>query len=182
MAARAAANFANLDVETGQPDVYETPDAPPADPADDEPVPEAPLDGDISTEALPAAAAARFRAAAGDAGGPSALARYQRSLFRALQLESLGGDLEALAAAPLRETPEQRLRRLVYETQELKAQLADAAADPPPQSVALMRLASDLHDDLARLADPPAGVPVGAGTSKPAPRPARTPLPADAAL
>ncbi|KAJ2796459.1 hypothetical protein H4R21_004706, partial [Coemansia helicoidea] len=189
MAARAAAaKFAGLDVETGQPDVYETPDAPGDGPADDECAPEAPLDSAISAEALPAAAAAaRFRAAAGDAGHPSALARYQRSLFRALQLESLGGDLEAAAAPRLSETPEQRLRRLVYETQELKAQLAaaDAATEPPAQSVALMRLASDLHDDLARLASPPAAAPApatAAAADRTTARPARTSPPADAAL
>ncbi|KAJ2767618.1 hypothetical protein IWQ57_003880 [Coemansia nantahalensis] len=188
MAARAAAaKFAGLDVETGQPDVYETPDAPGDGPADDECAPEAPLDSAISAEALPAAAAAaRFRAAAGDAGHPSALARYQRSLFRALQLESLGGDLEAAAAPRLSETPEQRLRRLVYETQELKAQLAaDAATEPPAQSVALMRLASDLHDDLARLASPPAAAPAPAAATaadRTTARPARTSPPADAAL
>ncbi|KAJ1729988.1 hypothetical protein LPJ61_003255 [Coemansia biformis] len=195
MSVHAAAKYANLDIDTGQPDVYETPDVPAEDLADSGPAPDAPLSDDISTEPLPAAAAAaRFRAVAGDTSGPSALARYQRSLFRALQLESLGGDLEAVAAgstpaAHLSETPEQRLRRLVYEVQELKAQLAGAASSAavPRQSVALMRLASDLHDDLAQLAGPPPQaltlLPLGeAPPADLAPRPARAPPPAEAAL
>ncbi|KAJ2832205.1 hypothetical protein GGI24_001317 [Coemansia furcata] len=137
-----------LDIDTSQPDVYETPDVEPSHGAyDDEP--EIPLSSDISTDALsPAAAAARFRATTGES--QSALTRYQRSLFRALQLESLSGPLEVTTGSALSETPAQRLRRLVYETQELREQLSADDA-PTQQSVALMRLAAGLTDDLAHL-------------------------------
>ncbi|KAJ2743609.1 hypothetical protein GGI20_003615 [Coemansia sp. BCRC 34301] len=145
-----------LDIDTSQPDVYETPDVEVANVggAQDE-QPEIPLSEDISVDPLEVGkAAARFRASAGDS--QSALLRYQRSLFRALQLESLtgGGSLEASTGSQLHETAEQRLRRLVYETQELREQLAsdkakDAREDQP--SVALMKLASGLTDELAQL-------------------------------
>ncbi|KAJ2462307.1 hypothetical protein GGI03_004554, partial [Coemansia sp. RSA 2337] len=99
-----------LDIDTSQPDVYETPDVPTLRQPDEQA--EIPLSEDISIDSLSVdKAAARFRASAGDTG-QSALSRYQRSLFRALQLESLSGPLEVSTGSVLSETPEQRLRRL----------------------------------------------------------------------
>ncbi|KAJ2583176.1 hypothetical protein GGH95_001142 [Coemansia sp. RSA 1836] len=153
-----------LDIDTSQPDVYETPDIDSAAigrPQDEHP--EIPLSEDISTDSLRVdKAAARFRAAAGGGGGgrsdsQSALSRYQRSLFRTLQLESLSGsslEVSTGMASQLHETTEQRLRRLVYETQELRELLAseknNAAKEAQP-SVALMKLANGLTDELAQL-------------------------------
>ncbi|KAJ2101332.1 hypothetical protein GGI09_001806 [Coemansia sp. S100] len=136
-----------LDIDTSQPDVYETPDVPTLRQPDEQA--EIPLSEDISIDSLSVdKAAARFRASAGDTG-QSALSRYQRSLFRALQLESLSGPLEVSTGSVLSETPEQRLRRLVYETQELREQLVSKPKDQ--QTVALMRLANGLTDELAQL-------------------------------
>ncbi|KAJ2689726.1 hypothetical protein IWW39_001318, partial [Coemansia spiralis] len=102
-----------LDIDTSQPDVYETPDVevPSVGRMQDD-QPEIPLSEDISTDSLCVnKAAARFRASAGDTDSKSALSRYQRSLFRALQLESLSGPLEvSTGSSHLSETPEQRLR------------------------------------------------------------------------
>ncbi|KAJ2056469.1 hypothetical protein GGI17_006172 [Coemansia sp. S146] len=136
-----------LDIDTSQPDVYETPDVPVIRQQDEQA--EIPFSEDISIDSLSVdKAAARFRASAGDTG-QSALSRYQRSLFRALQLESLSGSLEVSTGSPLNETPEQRLRRLVYETQELREQLVSKPRDQ--QTVALMKLANGLTDELAQL-------------------------------
>ncbi|KAJ2817835.1 hypothetical protein IWW50_006028, partial [Coemansia erecta] len=116
-----------------------------------------PLSEDISTAAVPAdKAAARFRAASGDGDPKSLMARYQQSLFRTLQLESLSGDLAVLStSSQLAETTEQRLRRLVYETQELREQMAQESSKRAdagkPQSVSLMRLMGGLHDELSQL-------------------------------
>ncbi|KAJ1961383.1 hypothetical protein GGI12_003278 [Dipsacomyces acuminosporus] len=156
MSTTAASKYANLpDIDTEQPDIYETPDVAQADDAEAEEH-EAPLSEDISVDKLAVGqAAARFRTAAGDVDGKSALARYQRSLFRTLQLESLSGDLEVAAAggsgAQLKETPEQRLRRLVYETRELKEQLEKGSEKDGTQGVALMRLVNGLQDELSQL-------------------------------
>ncbi|KAJ2157959.1 hypothetical protein GGF46_004125 [Coemansia sp. RSA 552] len=160
MSASVASKYANLpDIDTAQPDVYETPDVAVADgPDGHDDEGEIPLSEDISTQAVAAGqAASRFRAAVGDVDASSAMARYQRSLFRTLQLESLAGDKEVLSGSGqdsrLKETPEQRLRRLVYETQELKEQMAaGSAAEPTRQSVPLMRLVNGLNDELAHLA------------------------------
>ncbi|KAJ2342702.1 hypothetical protein GGH91_003439 [Coemansia sp. RSA 2671] len=143
-----------LDIDTSQPDVYETPDVevPSVGRMQDD-QPEIPLSEDISTDSLCVnKAAARFRASAGDTDGKSALSRYQRSLFRALQLESLSGPLEvSTGSSHLSETPEQRLRRLVYETQELREQLSSDSGGNDQQGVALMKLANGLTDELAQL-------------------------------
>ncbi|KAJ2908488.1 hypothetical protein GGI21_002836 [Coemansia aciculifera] len=151
--------YANLlDIDTSHPDVYETPDVEIAAVGryhDEQP--EIPLSEDISVDPLSVAkAAARFRASTGVRDSQSALSRYQRSLFRTLQLESLSGPLEVSSGtgSQLHETSEQRLRRLVYETQELREQLANdktnaAKADQP--TVALMKLANGLTDELAQL-------------------------------
>ncbi|KAJ2308673.1 hypothetical protein IWW55_000302 [Coemansia sp. RSA 2706] len=155
MSASVASKYANLpDIDVEQPDVYETPDVAADESYDLEA--EVPQSEDISTDNVPTGrAAARFRESAGDVDPKSALARYQRSLFRTLQLESLSGDIEVVSGAggaSLNETAEQRLRRLVYETQELKEQLAaDTQNQQTKQSVSLMKLASGLHDDLAQL-------------------------------
>ncbi|KAJ2864870.1 hypothetical protein GGH94_002631 [Coemansia aciculifera] len=136
-----------LDIDTSQPDVYETPDVPVIRHQDEQA--EIPLSEDISIDSLSVdKASARFRASARDTG-QSALSRYQRSLFRALQLESLSDSLEVSTGSPLNETPEQRLRRLVYETQELREQLVSKPKDQ--QTVALMKLANGLTDELAQL-------------------------------
>ncbi|KAJ2791469.1 hypothetical protein GGI18_001110 [Coemansia linderi] len=143
-----------LDIDTSQPDVYETPDVevPSVGRMQDD-QPEIPLSEDISTDSLCVnKAAARFRASAGDTDSKSALSRYQRSLFRALQLESLSGPLEvSTGSSHLSETPEQRLRRLVYETQELREQLSSDSGGNDQQGVALMKLANGLTDELAQL-------------------------------
>ncbi|KAJ2455143.1 hypothetical protein EV183_001072 [Coemansia sp. RSA 2336] len=152
-----ASKYANLpDIDTEQPDVYETPDVPEEESFDDEA--EVPLSEDISTDTVPTGeAAARFRASSGDADPKSALARYQRSLLRTLQLESLSGDKEVYSGSgtssvQLSETPEQRLRRLVYEAQELREQLeTSASGKETKQSVSLMKLVGGLHDELAQL-------------------------------
>ncbi|KAJ2483878.1 hypothetical protein IWW56_000024 [Coemansia sp. RSA 2131] len=152
MSASVVSKYANLpDIDTEQPDVYETPDAVVEEVGieDDE----VPLSEDISTDTVPTdTAAARFRASAGDVDGKSLMTRYQRSLLRTLQLESLPGDIEAVASAQLVETAEQRLRRLVYETQELRAQVArENATEGKQPRVALMHLVNGLHDELAQL-------------------------------
>ncbi|KAJ1864651.1 hypothetical protein LPJ78_003221 [Coemansia sp. RSA 989] len=152
-----ASKYANLpDIDTEQPDVYETPDVPEEESFDDEA--EVPLSEDISTDTVPTGeAAARFRVSSGDIDPKSALARYQRSLLRTLQLESLSGDKEVYSGSgtssvQLSETPEQRLRRLVYEAQELRGQLeTSAGGKETKQSVSLMKLVSGLHDELAQL-------------------------------
>ncbi|KAJ2880032.1 hypothetical protein IWW38_006018, partial [Coemansia aciculifera] len=89
--------YANLlDIDTSQPDVYETPDVEIANGGryhDEQP--EIPLSEDMSVDPLRVAkAAARFRTSTGARDSQSALSRYQRSLFRTLQLESLSGPLE----------------------------------------------------------------------------------------
>ncbi|KAI8322229.1 hypothetical protein GQ54DRAFT_297474 [Martensiomyces pterosporus] len=156
MSTTASSKYANLpDIDTEQPDVYETPDVPQTDEVGNE-EPEMPLSEDISVDKLTVdKAAARFRVAAGDVDGKSAMARYQRSLFRTLQLESLSGDLEVASGAggaQLKETPEQRLRRLVYETQELKNQLAEESRpNDEKQGVALMKLVNGLQGELSQL-------------------------------
>ncbi|KAI9475265.1 Dynamitin-domain-containing protein [Coemansia mojavensis] len=157
MDASVASKYANLpDIDTEQPDVYETPDVPEEESFDDEA--EVPLSEDISTDTVPTGeAAARFRVSSGDIDPKSALARYQRSLLRTLQLESLSGDKEVYSGSgtssvQLSETPEQRLRRLVYEAQELRGQLeTSAGGKETKQSVSLMKLVSGLHDELAQL-------------------------------
>ncbi|KAJ2255284.1 hypothetical protein GGH98_002052 [Coemansia sp. RSA 454] len=151
MSASVVSKYANLpDIDTEQPDVYETPDAVEDTVYSDD---EVPLSEDISTRSVPAdTAAARFRASAGDVDGKSLMTRYQRSLLRTLQLESLPGDIEAVASTQLVETAEQRLRRLVYETQELRAQVErENAAEGKQPRVALMHLVNGLHDELAQL-------------------------------
>ncbi|KAJ2849196.1 hypothetical protein IWW36_002795 [Coemansia brasiliensis] len=157
MDASVASKYANLpDIDTEQPDVYETPDVPEDESYDDEA--EVPLSEDISTDTVPTGeAAARFRVSSGDIDPKSALARYQRSLLRTLQLESLSGDKEVFSGSgsnnvQLDETPEQRLRRLVYEAQELREQLeTNGSAKNTKQTVPLMKLVSGLHDELAQL-------------------------------
>ncbi|KAJ2081833.1 hypothetical protein H4R24_002040 [Coemansia sp. RSA 988] len=148
MSANAGTKYANLpDIDTEQPDVFETPDVAEEAPSETEAEEEV-YSADISTEAMGiSAAAARFRASAGDVDGETALARYQRSLFRTLQLESLAD--RAATGPRLQETAAQRLQRLTHETQELRDQLA--AADGTQHSVALMELASNLRDELTRL-------------------------------
>ncbi|KAJ1665631.1 hypothetical protein IW140_003097 [Coemansia sp. RSA 1813] len=165
MSASVASKYSNLpDIDVDQPDVYETPDVPADDYYDE--TAEQPLSEDISVSSIAATRAAeRFRSSSGDVDGKSALARYQRSLFRTLQLESLsqggGGDLEVLSTGAMqpmavKETPEQRLRRLVYETQELEQQLraaSDGNGSGKQTAVALMKLAAGLNNDLAQLSD-----------------------------
>ncbi|KAJ2763103.1 hypothetical protein H4S06_000283 [Coemansia sp. BCRC 34490] len=176
-----SSKYANLpDIDVDQPDVYETPDVPDTeDQYGNEAVAEQPLSEDISVASITAnKAAERFRVSSGDIDGKkSALVRYQRSLFRTLQLESLftsasggsnsdnssievrsGGAAGGLSHPMLvNETPEQRLRRLVYETQELEQQLAANATDSSvassKQNVALMELVAGLNADLAQLSD-----------------------------
>ncbi|KAJ1720118.1 hypothetical protein LPJ53_005216 [Coemansia erecta] len=172
MSASVASKYSNLpDIDLTQPDVYETPDV--EDQMDLDDSPDQPLSDDIETASLPAhQAAERFRLASGDSSSTSALARYQKSLFRSLQLESLSGPLEVSSAttaaagagagasanaATLSETKEQRLRRLVYETQELKEQMAVEQADEKNKnkregSVRLMELAGSLNAELEKLA------------------------------
>ncbi|KAJ2612165.1 hypothetical protein H4S08_002823 [Coemansia sp. RSA 1365] len=148
MSASVGKKYANLpDIDTEQPDVYETPDVADETPSETEAEEEV-QSAEISTEAMGAnVAAARFRASAGDVDSETALARYQRSLFRTLQLESLADG--ATTGPRLQETAAQRLQRLTHETQELRDQLA--AAEGTQNSVALMELATNLHDELARL-------------------------------
>ncbi|KAJ2524530.1 hypothetical protein GGI11_000753 [Coemansia sp. RSA 2049] len=176
-----SSKYANLpDIDVGQPDVYETPDVPDTeDQYGNEAFAEQPLSEDISVASITAnKAAERFRVSSGDIDGKkSALVRYQRSLFRTLQLESLfisasGGSNNDNSSIEVRsggaaggsshpvlvnETPEQRLRRLVYETQELEQQLAANATDSSvassKQNVALMELVAGLNADLAQLSD-----------------------------
>ncbi|KAJ1816317.1 hypothetical protein LPJ75_002068 [Coemansia sp. RSA 2598] len=153
MSAGVASKYSNLpDIDLEQPDVYETPDVAASMDLDAEP--EQPISSDISTESVKADEAAhRFRVSSGDIGGKTALARYQKSLFRTLQLESLGGGLEVSTGRELSETKEQRLRRLVYETQELKEQLGKEGAGKGEQaeSVRLMELVGGLNEELERL-------------------------------
>ncbi|KAI7821485.1 Dynamitin-domain-containing protein [Kickxella alabastrina] len=141
MSARVASKYSNLpDIDLDQPDVYETTDEPQEMDLDiDQP---ATISEDISTESVSATQAAeRFRQASGDEPPKTALARYQKSLFRTLQLDSL---------------PEQRLRRLVYETQELKEQIEEekggaGGGGVREGSVELMKLACGLNEELAFL-------------------------------
>ncbi|KAJ1881062.1 hypothetical protein H4R99_000545 [Coemansia sp. RSA 1722] len=153
MSTSVASKYSNLpDIDLEQPDVYETPDVVDSMELDEEP--EHPLSEDISTESVTADQAAhRFRLSSGDVQGKTALARYQKSLFRTLQLESLGGGLEVSTGTLLSETKEQRLRRLVYETQELKEQLAANGGDKKEQSenVKLMELVGGLNEELEKL-------------------------------
>ncbi|KAJ2554873.1 hypothetical protein EV175_002447 [Coemansia sp. RSA 1933] len=160
------AKYSNLpDIDVDQPDVYETPDVPVAEQPTNAEAPEQPLSEDISVDSIASGRAAeRFRTWAGDTDGTSGLARYQRSLFRTLQLDSLAresGSLEVVQSTPrggTAETPEQRLRRLVYETQELEQQLtANGATSDKNGTVALMKLASGLSADLAHLSDTSGG-------------------------
>ncbi|KAJ1887867.1 hypothetical protein LPJ66_008886 [Kickxella alabastrina] len=158
MSARVASKYSNLpDIDLDQPDVYETTDEPQEMDLDiDQP---ATISEDISTESVSATQAAeRFRQASGDEPPKTALARYQKSLFRTLQLDSLPGGLEV---GGLTESKEQRLRRLVYETQELKEQIEKeegGAGDGKGSvggnkqgSVELMKLACGLNEELAFL-------------------------------
>ncbi|KAJ1945968.1 hypothetical protein FBU59_002156 [Linderina macrospora] len=152
MSASTASKYANLpDIDREQPDVYETPDVPQDEMNVDEP--EVPLSEDISISTVSVDnAAARFRHASGDVDKSSALKKYQSSLLRILQLESLSGDLEVSTRAALDETPEQRLRRLVFETQELRAQLEkNGEAKQEKRTVALMQLANGLQEELGQL-------------------------------
>ncbi|KAJ1958467.1 hypothetical protein EC988_000289 [Linderina pennispora] len=152
MSASTASKYANLpDIDREQPDVYETPDVPQDEMNLDEP--EVPVSEDISTSGVSVNnAAARFRLAAGDVDSATALKKYQSSLLRTLQLESLSGDLEVSSQSALNETPEQRLRRLVFETQELRAQLEqDGNGKQEKKAVALMQLASGLQEELGQL-------------------------------
>ncbi|KAJ2483155.1 hypothetical protein EV174_003012, partial [Coemansia sp. RSA 2320] len=153
------AKYANLpDIDTEQSDVYETPDVVVDGGSQRYEQPEIPLSEDISVDPLRVdKAAARFRASAGGTDVKSALSRYQRSLFRTLQLESLSGgsslEVTTGTASHLSETREQRMRRLIYETQELRDQIAQDKAKNTEdrQSVALMKLATGLTDELAQL-------------------------------
>lgn len=150
--------YSNLpDIDTSQPDVYETPDLPVSQ--EDLTEPEVPYySQDIHTGNLPIQqAAARFRHTTGDdLNETTALARYQRSLFRSLQLESLTNgntDLEVVNGGGLKETPEQKLRRLCYETQELREQLSQNKhqGQGGGGGVALMQLAGELNNELEQL-------------------------------
>ncbi|KAI9504915.1 Dynamitin-domain-containing protein [Coemansia spiralis] len=164
MSASVASKYSNLpDIDIDQPDVYETADVPDDGLGNEEQADEIPFSEDIAVTSIKAAKAAeRFRVSAGDVDSKSALARYQKALFRTLQLESLSTDLEVVPAGAsqsmiLTETPEQRLRRLIYETQELQQQLAASGRSDSSnkkggeQNVALMKLATGLHDELALL-------------------------------
>ncbi|KAJ2374650.1 hypothetical protein IW150_002988 [Coemansia sp. RSA 2607] len=162
MSASVASKYANLpDIDLEQPDVYETPDV--EDQMDLDDGPEQPIDEDIETTAIPAhLAAERFRSATGDSSSTSALARYQKSLFRSLQLESLGAssssslEVTSAGSSSFSETKEQRLRRLVYETQELKEQIAaeNESGEKKDNNVRLMELANSLNGELEKLARP----------------------------
>ncbi|KAJ1643150.1 hypothetical protein LPJ64_005043 [Coemansia asiatica] len=151
MSAGVASKYSNLpDIDFEQPDVYETPDDPtPMDLDDDEP--EQPQSTDILTESITTdQAAQRFRVSSGDVQGKTALVRYQKSLFRTLQLESLKGGLEVSTGIGVSETKEQRLRRLVYETQELKEQLSVDKGEKG-EDVRLMELVGGLNEELEKL-------------------------------
>ncbi|KAJ2386037.1 hypothetical protein GGI23_006585, partial [Coemansia sp. RSA 2559] len=158
MSASVGSKYSNLpDIDMEQPDVYETPDVPTTGPGNEAEPAELPLSEDISVSSIPGSVAAeRFRAASGDIDGHSALVRYQRSLFRTLQLESLsqeGRGLEVLSGQPIKETTEQRLRRLVYEAQEVEQQLKTQQTGGKQKAVALMKLAAELNSDLSQLSD-----------------------------
>ncbi|ORX69057.1 hypothetical protein DL89DRAFT_323217 [Linderina pennispora] len=144
MSTSTASKYANLpDIDREQPDVYETPDVPQDEMNLDEP--EVPVSEDISTSAV---------SSSGDVDSATALKKYQSSLLRTLQLESLSGDLEVSSQSALSETPEQRLRRLVFETQELRAQLEqDGNGKQEKKAVALMQLASGLQEELGQLSE-----------------------------
>ncbi|KAJ2721115.1 hypothetical protein GGI07_004180 [Coemansia sp. Benny D115] len=159
MSARVASKYSNLpDIDLEQPDVYETPDEAQEMELDVHADDEHPLSEDISTLHIsPSEALARFRAGTGEIQGNTALARYQRSLFRSLQLESLPGGLEVSSTSSatgggIQESKEQRLRRLIYETQELRDQIGqDNGEERTEGSVNLMRLANQLSEELVQL-------------------------------